>query len=320
MIYDTIIIGAGLSGLYLARKLQQQGQSVLIIEKSRAVGGRMATRRVGDATFDHGAQFYKAHHNSFFPDSMIKEWFIEGDRSYFVTPGGINKLAKSMSLGLEILFNEKVTHITQGQVIKVHTDLQNEHEAYKIYITAPLPQGLAILMDSKIEYPKALSEIKYAKALVGLFQIDSKNSVLHDFKYQQQISDRIFSVANQASKKVSSVLAYTVTMSADFSELHFENDETFVLNELEGEFHKFIHQQLKINQSDYQIELKQLKKWRFSHPIKNYFQPYFKLGDQKNIFLVGDAFGGASLSGALASVDGVLSTYNPTFFRFFYCF
>ena len=54
---DTLIVGAGLSGLVLARQLQAAGQKVQILEKSRGFGGRIATKRVEDVAFDTGAQF-----------------------------------------------------------------------------------------------------------------------------------------------------------------------------------------------------------------------------------------------------------------------
>lgn len=55
----VIIIGAGFSGLVLANRLAPYVPTV-VYEKSRAVGGRLATRYTEDFTFDHGAQFFTA--------------------------------------------------------------------------------------------------------------------------------------------------------------------------------------------------------------------------------------------------------------------
>lgn len=47
MIKNFIVIGAGLSGLNIARKIKNLNLgSVWVVEKSRGVGGRMATRRI----------------------------------------------------------------------------------------------------------------------------------------------------------------------------------------------------------------------------------------------------------------------------------
>ena len=55
---EVVIVGAGISGLSAAAELVANGRRVLVLEKSRGVGGRMATRRVGEAICDHGAQFF----------------------------------------------------------------------------------------------------------------------------------------------------------------------------------------------------------------------------------------------------------------------
>ena len=57
---DILIIGAGITGLIAGYHLNKAGREILIVDKSRGVGGRMATRRIGDASFDHGANFLYA--------------------------------------------------------------------------------------------------------------------------------------------------------------------------------------------------------------------------------------------------------------------
>lgn len=51
------VVGAGLAGLSFAHFLHHKADLTLF-EKSRGVGGRLATRRTGDYQFDHGAQFF----------------------------------------------------------------------------------------------------------------------------------------------------------------------------------------------------------------------------------------------------------------------
>jgi len=55
-----LVVRAGISGLLPARTLTEQGVLVTLLDKSRRAGGRMAARRVGEAVFDHGAQFFTA--------------------------------------------------------------------------------------------------------------------------------------------------------------------------------------------------------------------------------------------------------------------
>lgn len=66
---SVAVIGAGLAGTACAASLQRAGLQVTLFDKSRGVGGRMATRRASwtgaggvaqSAEFDHGAQHFSA--------------------------------------------------------------------------------------------------------------------------------------------------------------------------------------------------------------------------------------------------------------------
>jgi len=52
------VVGAGMAGITCARTLQQAGHQVTVFEKSRGLGGRMATRDSAFGSFDHGAQYF----------------------------------------------------------------------------------------------------------------------------------------------------------------------------------------------------------------------------------------------------------------------
>ncbi|MSV65442.1 MAG: FAD-dependent oxidoreductase, partial [Actinobacteria bacterium] len=56
MKFDCIVIGAGLAGLTAARDLQEAGKSVLILEATNAVGGRVKSDHVDGYILDHGFQ------------------------------------------------------------------------------------------------------------------------------------------------------------------------------------------------------------------------------------------------------------------------
>ncbi len=66
------VIGAGVSGLTVARQLKQLGYSTAIFDKARGPGGRLSTRRSASGGFDHGAPFFEAK------PSFIKPWLDHG--------------------------------------------------------------------------------------------------------------------------------------------------------------------------------------------------------------------------------------------------
>lgn len=52
---DTVIVGAGIGGLYLAEFLEQKNQRYCMVETSRRLGGRIQTHRVDGVSFELGA-------------------------------------------------------------------------------------------------------------------------------------------------------------------------------------------------------------------------------------------------------------------------
>ena len=54
---DIAVVGAGMAGCTLARRLVDAGLNVQVFDKGRAAGGRLATRRADRFQFDHGVQY-----------------------------------------------------------------------------------------------------------------------------------------------------------------------------------------------------------------------------------------------------------------------
>ena len=44
-IYDYIVVGGGISGLYMTYKLSQTGKSILLVESTNRLGGRILTSK-----------------------------------------------------------------------------------------------------------------------------------------------------------------------------------------------------------------------------------------------------------------------------------
>jgi predicted NAD/FAD-dependent oxidoreductase len=70
------IVGAGMAGLSCATLLAAAGHRVVLFDKGRGPGGRMATRRVatdlGEVVFDHGAQYLTARDPDFV--TQVERW------------------------------------------------------------------------------------------------------------------------------------------------------------------------------------------------------------------------------------------------------
>jgi len=123
------VIGAGLAGLTAAGILEDQGHSVVVLEKSRGAGGRMSTRRDGDHRFDHGAQYFTArdprfrrHVYAWRERGLVEQWSprlavisehcLEPERTpaeRFVAVPGMSSICSDLAADLQdCRFNQRV--------------------------------------------------------------------------------------------------------------------------------------------------------------------------------------------------------------------
>ncbi|MDP1922781.1 MAG: FAD-dependent oxidoreductase [Myxococcales bacterium] len=75
------VVGGGVAGAACARALRDQGHSVTVFDKGRGPGGRVSTRREGELSFDHGAQFFTVKDERFarfarswWQERIVAEW------------------------------------------------------------------------------------------------------------------------------------------------------------------------------------------------------------------------------------------------------
>lgn len=173
------IIGAGLAGLAAGRELASAGQTVVIFEKSRGLGGRAATRRVGDFRFDHGAQYLQAPDPetealvaaTCGPDGLPAAdigrpvWLFDaagaiapGDpeinaRPKWTWPAGLTALAKALGSGLDVRLETTVGALRQDgrrwSVLDGAGTLLGDFDA--LLLTAPAPQSAALLQAGNLD-------------------------------------------------------------------------------------------------------------------------------------------------------------------------
>ena len=96
------VIGAGMAGLACAAALHRVGADVTLFDKSRRVGGRLATRRVDGLLFDHGAQYATSRDPAFTAEMQAMAtaghampWPAAGDGRWCGVPG-MSALARHM--------------------------------------------------------------------------------------------------------------------------------------------------------------------------------------------------------------------------------
>jgi renalase len=161
----VVVIGAGIAGLMCARELAAAGAGVVVVDKGRGVGGRMATRRFGGAVFDHGAQYFTARPPWFDAEvrgwaavGVVGQWFDGVDPAWRGVPA-MTAVAKYLAVGLEVHVATTVTSVSSGdsapwRVAARVTSAGGDQgdvaaevilDADAVVITTPVPQGLVML-------------------------------------------------------------------------------------------------------------------------------------------------------------------------------
>lgn len=305
MVVEYIIIGAGMSGLNTARKIKEMNLGTqLILEKSRAIGGRMATRRTMNTKFDHGAQFYKLRpdfldlHKLWLANNLTHQWFASEKGDHWCSSLGMTALAKSMVQPENILLEKQIVTIhSEDKLWKLTTSLEEKFLCKNLVITTPIPQAMRLL-EPLISETKSLdknalsdiSKINYSKALVALVTLEG-DSKSFPTGYQEFQTGDIFSIADQKKKNLGNIPALTITMSPEFSEKEFEQPEILIIENIIKSINRIL--------PDLKIKELELKKWRYCKADSYYKDSFLELS--KNLYLIGDAFGGPGLSGALRS-------------------
>jgi renalase len=178
--YDLVVIGAGVAGLAAAGRAQASGRSVLVIDKGRRVGGRMATRRAEGFTFTHGAQYLTARTPEFkstcadaLADGALTSWQI-GTKTTFIGSPTMRDFALFLGRGLEIVQSVEINHIdTSGVVIQLFTDQGIYATAAHLIVTPPAPQTASLLRGIAPELAATAESAEYSPCWTAMFGFES---------------------------------------------------------------------------------------------------------------------------------------------------
>jgi predicted NAD/FAD-dependent oxidoreductase len=302
----VVVVGAGVAGLMAAQSLAKNGHDVVVVDKGRSPGGRLATRRIDNATLDHGAQFFTVRESLF--ESHVSEWITSGvvtewcrgfDSTTQNNDGfpryrgvrGMTDIAKHLAQGLDVRCNTLAFSIARGATSKWQLKIDDGSvlDADAIILTCPLPQAYALLVTASIELPESMLRTEYDRTICLLAVLNQSSAVANLGGLQNP--DETFSfIADNAIKGISSAVALTMHANPQFSLEHWDTSTDDVQHLLLERATPWI--------GDATVITSQIKKWRLATPQTIWPERYWA---NDMIVLAGDAFGGPKIEGAALS-------------------
>ena len=149
------IVGAGVAGLSAARLLQRTGRKVVVLDKGRAPGGRLATRVSRDGhRFDHGAQYIGAKSPGFasvlkgaLSTKAIAEWEPHPGIERFVGTPSMVDFAGHLARAAKVIQGVEVTKVRQDAKGWMVATSDGEMSFETLVLTCPAPQAASLLAD-----------------------------------------------------------------------------------------------------------------------------------------------------------------------------
>lgn len=306
-----IVVGAGISGCVCAYELSKAGHEVVVVEKGRGVGGRMATRRMQGARIDHGAQFLTARSPRML--TLLEQWKANQDvvpwydripdrpdlptgiryRGSMGMTSPVKYLARSFSSELVFFVDQVVRHDAGWMVCEAGTQ-GRQLTADHLVLTLPSVQMLDLFDRSSLVLDDGTMErlrgIRHTRclALLGLLEdhssLEHPGTVTHPDQQVDWLSD------NQR-KGISELPSFTLHANDEYSQKYWDASDEERVPHLLGVAEEFLG--ARVTQWS-------VHRWGFAKPVVTFGDSHWHSEDLA-LTLAGDGFGGERVENAALS-------------------
>jgi renalase len=301
------VVGAGLAGLVAARRLADD-HDVVVLEKNPDIGGRLATRQLGDAVVDSGAQFFTVRGpalaeqvDDWVARGLVHVWcrgFDQPQDGYprFVGTSGMASLARDLAAGVEVRTGHMVFSLRRrdggwdvvvddGTIVTVD----------RVLLTCPVAQAWALLAQSGVEFPDELGRREYHRTIGLLVALDRPSSVPAPGGVQFDPADAASPfgfIADSVAKGISDSPAVTFHATQPWSREHWDDPPADLESALVERARRWT--------GDARIVAAKVAKWRFAGPVRTWPEPFWS-DASRTIVVAGDLFAGPKFEGAFNS-------------------
>ena len=345
---DVIVVGAGIAGSLAGRELLGAGHRVVVIDKGFAPGGRLASRRIEDATFDVGAQFLTAQSPAF--TALVDEWARAGivrtwfhgspDQQAPDDPDGhprfrgsptMRRIVEHLTASLEVQLGTIVgalsasrgrwqVHITtrpgdapSRPVWPPSPGQRRTLEADAVLVTSPIPQARDLLAAGGSQLSTDADERLLAAAYdpcLTILAVPDGPTALPARGAVRLPDGEVAWISDHQVSGASTAPAVTIHASDAYSIDRFDARTDVVSRELAAAARGVLGTN---------VEVRHLQRWRYATPTAVLgTEPMVDHVDSAPIAFAGDAFEGGRVEGAALSglrtaraLDAVLQERTP---------
>ncbi len=256
--HDVIVVGAGIAGLICAQRLQRSGYRVVVIDKSRGLGGRLATRRAEvnnqSIRFNHGVQYITAETDGFHRflrnlsnQSVLQEWAralhcldatglylepVDAQKVRYVAEPGISAIAKHIAQDLECVLDSRITQLQHSENgWRVQAEAGQPWTAPALVLALPAPQIVPLMstvLPDEHSLLQLVQSVEYAPSLAVMAAYTQP--VAPEWKGIKWLADPQIAwlAAHQGSESLTTVVLHT---TADFAQAHLDEQPELSVGE-----------------------------------------------------------------------------------------
>ncbi|BAZ31543.1 FAD dependent oxidoreductase [Cylindrospermum sp. NIES-4074] len=334
---DIAVIGAGMAGLVCAQQLTQAGYSVVVVEKSRGLGGRVATRRLQATVADHGTCYLQPKGELLrrFVELLEKRQIVEvwTDTVYeftadagiyerasrsprYVAPLGMSAIAKFLAQDLDILLNQRAIaiHPTPENTWRLTLESSNaEITAKAVVVAIPAPQAwdlLAPLGETILdaEFLDNLRAVEFSPCISVMAGYPATSQPLPNWQALTFVDDADLAwIGFDSSKRPHPQQPhFVVQSSANFAQQHLETQNLQPVGE-------YMLQRASASLALPWLcnpEWMQVHRWRYAFPIRSGNAAFLSAENSLPLVCCGDWCGGNLVEGAMLSGLAAASEIN----------